>query len=199
MMKRLMARRTTNPPAATGMISSLIRGGRREEGGSLVEMALVCAFVYLPMLFGIFQVSYGLYVYNYVCDVAHQATRYAAVRGSNSCIIQSDFINCNLNPTGSTHPLPGTGTPLQNYVQGFGFAGIDPSKLTVTATWYSRSNDNSSGFSNASWTTACTTAGCNAIGNAVQVTVVYQYPLNIPFWKSMTLPITGVSKMMISE
>ena len=41
-----------------------------------MEMALVCAFIYLPMLFGIFQVSYGLErPHNYVCNVAHQATR----------------------------------------------------------------------------------------------------------------------------
>ena len=31
---------------------------RSEEGATLVEMALVCAFVYLPMLFGIIQVSW---------------------------------------------------------------------------------------------------------------------------------------------
>jgi hypothetical protein len=176
-----------------------VKRGRREDGNTMVEMALVSAFVYLPMLFGVFQVSYGLYVYNYVCSAAHQATRYAAVRGVNSCTIQSNFVDCNLSPAGSTNPSPGSGTPLQNYVQSFGFMGIDQSKITVTGTWYTRSNDNSGGFSNASWTPACTTSGCNAIGNAVEVSVVYQFPLNIPFWKNKTLPITGVSKMMISE
>lgn len=185
--------------AAYAPISKAINKSRREEGSSMVEMALVCAFVYLPMLFGIFQVSYGLYVYNYVCSVAHQATRYAAVRGTPSCTIQSNFVDCNLNPTGSTNPSPGGGTPLQNFVQSAGLAGINSSNLTVTATWYTRSNDNSKGFSIASWDTACTTSSCNAVGNAVQVAVTYNFPLNIPFWGSKTLPITGVSKMMISE
>ncbi len=182
------------------MTSLLKRTSCREDGNSMVEMALVSAFIYLPMLFGIFQVSYGLYVYNYVCNVAHQATRYAAVRGVNSCVIQSDFVDCNMSPGGSTNPSPGAGTPLQRYVQSYGYAGINPANLTVTATWYSRTNDNSSGFSVAQWDTACTAStGCNAIGNAVQVAVVYQFPLNIPFWKKQSLPITGVSMQMITE
>ena len=199
MMTNTPVRRTTFDRMLR-MILRLNRTKRREEGSSIVEMALVCAFVYLPILFGIFQVSYGLYVYNYVCNVARQATRYAAVRGSESCIIQSDFVDCNLSPGGSTNPSPGAGTPLQNYVQSFAYAGIDSTKLTVTGHWYSRTNDNSSGFSIAQWNTACTaSSGCNAIGNAVQVVVVYQFPLNIPFWKNKTLPITGVSMQMITE
>jgi Flp pilus assembly protein TadG len=163
----------------------------------MVEMALVCAFVYLPMLFGIFEVAQGLYVYNFVCSAAHQATRYAAVRGANSCTIQGNFVDCNLNPTGSTNSPSGSGTPLQAYVQSLSFMGIDQSKLTVTPTWFSRSNDNSSGFSIASWDSPCAASSCNAIGNAVQVVVTYNFPLGIPGGR--TLAITGVSKMMISE
>jgi len=175
-----------------------VKRSRREDGNSLVEMALVCAFVYLPMLFGIFQVAYGLYIYNFVCNVAHQATRYAAIRGSNSCIVQSNFVDCNLNPTGSTNPPSASGTPLDNYVKSLSFMGIDQSRITVTPTWFGRLNDSSGGgFSVASWDTPCNTAGCNAIGNSVQVVVTYNFPLGIPGGR--TLAITGVSKMMISE
>lgn len=194
--------RTNSIEAGSSFVLRVMRRGlnrsRREDGGSLVEMALVCAFVYVPMLFGIFQVAYGLYIYNFVCSAAHQASRYAAIRGSNSCIIQSDFVNCNLNPTGSTNTPSGAGTPLQKYVQSLSFLGIDQSKLTVTPTWFGRLNDSSGGgFSVASWDTACTAAGCNAIGNSVQVAVTYNFPLAIPGGR--TLAITGVSKMMISE
>ena len=192
---------------AIRVIRRALRRGRGEDGGSIVEMALVCAFVYLPILFGTFEVSYGLYIYNYVCSVAHQATRYAAVRGANSCVIQSNFADCNLSPGGSQNSNPastsGT-TTLQNYVQGMNYMGIDPNKLTVTATWYTESFDNSSGFSVGSWDSSCTSTNinnsCNNIGNSVQVAVVYNLPLNIPFWRGgRTIPITGVSKMMISE
>jgi Flp pilus assembly protein TadG len=196
-----------------GMIRRMVRGVRRDEGGSLVEMALVSAFIYMPMLFGLFQVSYGLYIYNYVCSAAHQATRYAAVRSSNSCIIESDFVDCDLNPAGSTNAAPlvtGTTTPLQSYVQKLAAAGINPTNLTVTATWYKERFTTSSGFSVADWSQPCgNTAACmiggtangysNDIGNVVQVSVVYQFPLNIPFLPQKSLPITGVSQMMISE
>lgn len=190
-----------NKTGAVSAIRRMVRRGGREDGGSLVEMALVCAFVYLPMLFGVFQVSYGLYVYNYVCSVAHEASRYAAVRGSNSCVIQSNFVDCNLGPGGSSNPTSTSGsTTLQNYVQGMNYMGIDPTKLTVTATWWSESFNNSSGFSVGSWATQCTSgATCNDIGNAVQVQVTYQFPLNIPFWGSQSLSINGLSRMMISE
>lgn len=192
---------------ALRVIRGVVRRGRREDGGSLVEMALVCAFVYLPILFGIFQVSYGLYIYNYVCSAAHQATRYAAVRGSNSCLIQSNFVDCNLSPGGSQNSSPAStsgSTTLQNYVQGMNYMGINPSNLTVTATWYTESFNNSSGFSVGSWSSSCTSTStsnsCNNPGNAVQVAVVYNFPLSIPFWRgSRSIPITGVSKMLISE
>jgi Flp pilus assembly protein TadG len=206
-MMRILSKNTANDPGALRILRWPLRVARREEGGSLVEMALVCAFVYLPMLFGIFQVSYGLFVYNYVCDVAHQATRYAAVRGSNSCVIQGNFVDCNLSPAGSSNSTPASSsgsTTLQNYVQNMNFMGIDINKLTVTANWYTESFAGSGGFSVGSWsTTPCTSTvinnTCNDIGNAVQVQVVYQFPLNIPFWKNKTLPITARSQMMISE
>lgn len=186
---------------ALSVLRRMVRRGRREDGSSLVEMALVCALVYLPMLFGVFQVSYGLYVYNYVCSVAHEASRYAAVRGSNSCVIQSNFVDCNLGPDGSSNPTSTSGsTTLQNYVQNMSYMGIDPTKLTVTASWWNESFNNSSGFSVGSWDTPCTTgASCNNVGNAVLVHVTYQFPMNIPFLPNQSLSINGYSKMMISE
>ena len=215
------AKSTDRFPRKLRLIRRVLRGGRRDEGGSLVEMSLVCAFVYLPMLFGIFQVTYALYVYNFVCSTAHQATRYAAVRGSSSCLIQSTFVDCNLNPTGSTNPVSTAFTPLQNYVQSMGLMGINPNNLTVTATWYVESFNSGSGFSVGSWTQACgsasgrtegtsstctitvngtsATVNSNDTGNAVQVQVTYQFPLNIPFIGGRTLPIKGISQMMISE
>ena len=46
-----------------------------------MEMALICAFVVIPTLFGIIEVSLALYSYNFVTDAAREATRYAIVRG----------------------------------------------------------------------------------------------------------------------
>lgn len=189
-----------------GLFGRLLRHGRREDGGSLVEMALILALVYLPMLFGIFEISYGVFVYNYVCNSSRQAARYAAVRGWNSCTIASTFVDCDVNPTGSTNSTPASTSgsqTLQNYIVNMRPPGIDPSKVTVTATWLTQTFNEASGFSVASWSACSTTDNvstpCNIPGYAVQVQVTYNFQLSIPFVGQKTLPITGVSQMMIDE
>lgn len=183
------------------------RRGKSEQGGSLVEMALVCAFVYLPMLFGVFEVSYGVYVYNYVCSMSNMAARYASVRGSFSCGAGTNFVDCNLNPNGSSNPTSTSGaTTLQNYVLSMGFIG-DRNQITVTPTWYDETFSSSGGgYSIANWDTPCDTStwldangsACNTPGDAVEVVVTYNYRLSIPFWGAKTLPISAKSKMMIN-
>jgi hypothetical protein len=71
-------------------------------------------------LFGIFGFCGALFSYNFVSDAAHEATRYALVRGS-AC---SGFSDCNI-----------TSAQLQTYVQNLGYPGIIPSNLTAVATW----------------------------------------------------------------
>ena len=189
----------------TSLLRRILRRGRSEQGGSMVEMALVCAFVYLPMLFAVFEISYGVYIYNYVCTMSNMAARYAAVRGSFSCGAGTNFVDCNLNPAGSSNPTSTSGADtLKNYIQQFGFPKLAPALLTVTPTWYSQSFTSSGGgFSIANWNTACTTvdangSACNTPGDAVEVVVTYNFPLNIPFWGQKTLPISGKSKMLIN-
>jgi hypothetical protein len=172
-------------------------------------MALVSAFVYLPMLFAIFQFSYALYVYNFVSYAARQASRYAAVRGVNSCTIASPqlFPDCNLGPSGGSNPTTASGSAsLQAYIQNMAFTGLNPNNITVTATWWSATTTDpgNGSFSTTDWNTQCTTAdalnnACNTPGDAVQVTVVYAFPLNIPFWKNQTLNLGSTSKLIINE
>jgi Flp pilus assembly protein TadG len=157
---------------------------RNDQGATLVEMALSLS-VLLAMLFGIIELSMALFAYNFASEAAREATRYAAVRGAPSCTVLATFPNCNLNPTT-------TGNPLQTYVQRLGYPFAQ--NMTVTANWYSPS-----GSPGNTWTTACTAATCNAVGNAVQVTVSYVYPLSIPFWQSTTINISSTSQMVISE
>jgi len=45
-----------------------------EQGGSLVEMAISC-LILIPVLFGIIQLSIGLYCYHYAADAAREASR----------------------------------------------------------------------------------------------------------------------------
>jgi len=195
---------------------NLIRGREGEEGGSLVEMALVCAFLFLPTLFGILEVSYGVYTYTSISYMARQASRYAVVRGPESCVIAPTFPDCNLGPGGGTNPGTASGSAsLQTYVQKIAMPGIIQSNVTVSAAWYPAvvNNPGTTGnFSTTSWpATACTinttstangqtfTNYCNQIGNQVQVTVNYSFPLNIPFWNKVIIPMTSKSSMVINE
>lgn len=189
------------------LIRTLIWGRRGEEGNALVEMALVSLFLFLPMIFGIFEVSFALYSLNFVTNAARQAARYSAVRGAESCIIASSFPNCNLSPSGGTNPTTASGSAaLLAYVQNSGYPGINMSNVSVTATWLSAdvSNPGNGNFSTTAWDSTCTTTDlngqpCNTVGNAVQVKVTYPFGLNMPFWKQVIIPISSTSQMVINE
>jgi hypothetical protein len=184
---------------------NLLWGRRSEEGSSLVEMALVSALVYMPMLFGIFEVSYGLFTYNFACNASRQAARYAAVRGLPSCLISPTFVDCDLGPSGSQNPSNTSGsTTLQNYVRNLGYGGIDKSRVTVTATWLASSITSGAGGTSKTTWIACPTAGdsagnlqCNSPGDAVQVVVSYNFPL--PFWNTQPIVLQSSSTMVINE
>jgi Flp pilus assembly protein TadG len=153
----------------------------REDGASIVEMALASAVVF-AMLFGVIYFSMTLYTYHYISEAAREGSRYAMVRGSASCTNTPNLTNCNaLN------------TQIQTYVRDLGYPGLDAAnKMTVTTTWYNPSASLSS-------PTVCTTGTCNAPGNIVQVQVVYTYPLSVPFYGKKTLSLTSTSEMVIAQ
>lgn len=191
---------------SSNKLRRLVRRGRREEGSTMVEMALVSALVFLPLIFGIIQFSFALYAYNFVNMSARQATRYAVVRGIQSCVIAPTFPNCNMGPDTASGANTTPPSALQTYVRGLAYPGINPNSVTVTTTYLSRHvTSGAGGFSTTAWDSACTTTNpynsqpCNTPGNAVQVVVAYQFPLIVPFWKSATLNLTGTSQMVINE
>jgi Flp pilus assembly protein TadG len=145
-------------------------------GTATVEFA-ISASVLLMLVFGIIELSYALYAYNYVSDAARVATRYAVVRGS-SCTGMPD---CGI-----------TAAELQTYVQGIAYPGIKPGSLSVSTTWLSASSTQPT-----TWT-ACG-GQCNEPGNAVEIEVTYSFPLYLAFWKSTSLSLTSTSQMVISN
>ena len=165
-----------------------------EEGATLVEMALA-SILMLAMLFGIIEISIALYSYHFVSEAAREVTRYAVVRGSNSCVSSLNAMQpCNIGPTSS-------GNLLQTYAQSLGYSGIMPGNITVTATWWVASINSTS--LTTQWVTQCTTLNdslgnpCNNPGNQVQVVVQYAFPLNIPFWRATTLTVRSNSSGVI--
>lgn len=169
----------------------------REEGAAIVELA-VASSVLLALLIGIVQVSQALYVYSFVSGAAREGTRYAAVRGTNSCLNATTTMpDCNLGPTSS-------GNAIQTYLRGSGLPYAQ--NLTATASWLSPTggtanqwNMTCAGATDTNANSALNGGPCNYPGHAVQVQVNYSYPLAIPFWGVSSLNISSTSQMVINE
>lgn len=146
-----------------------------EEGASLVEFALVAVLCF-TVLFGVMMVGFAFYSHNVIAEAAREGSRYAIVRGSQSC-------------AESTPGCDATASSIRDYVRGLGFPGINPDNLTVTTTW----SPTTAG------TTCTPSALCNNPGNQVRVQVQYAFPLDIPFVPSQMLNLTSTSQMVISQ
>ncbi len=157
--------------------------GSGEEGSALVEMALSSA-VFLTALIGVFFMILAFYSYHFIADIAHEATRYASVRGTQ----------CSINtPTLTDCPIS-TSLQLQNWVRSRKYPYA--SSLTVTVNYLQPTVSGSPATT--TWS-ACTIAPCNVPGNTVKVVVSYAYPISIPFWRSTTINLGSTSAMVISQ
>jgi len=167
--------------AVTEGLRKLLSHARGDEGASIVETA-VASSVFLAMLIGVFQMMLALYTFHFISDAAREATRYAIVRGSTSCVNTPALPNCNA-----------TADQIQSYVRGLSYPGIVPSKLTVTTTWLTASTTYPTSWS------VCTAGTCNAPGNQVMVVATYAFPLNVPFVPKATFNLSSTSEMVISQ
>jgi Flp pilus assembly protein TadG len=149
-------------------VSGMRQRARGEEGSSLLEFAMTFTIL-AAILFGIFEFGLLLYDYNFVCEAARDATRYASVRGT-AC---TGFSDCDM-----------TSAQLVTYVQGLTYGGINLNNLTVTPSWVCSSTAN---------------PPCNSPGNFVAVTISYQFPLEVPFIPQKTYTLASTSQMAISQ
>jgi len=154
-----------------------------EQGGSLVEMALSC-LILIPVLFGIIQLSLGLYCYHYAADAAREATRWAIVRGS-TCNGLFGATYC--SPT-SANTNGADAADIAQYVKTLGYPYS--SRVTTTTKWCP--------YAGGTWS-SCSTTQSNLPLSQVKVTVSYAYPLIIPFVPSNTINLTSVSSMTIVQ
>ena len=152
-----------------------------DTGSAIVEMALSSSVLF-AMFFGMFEMSMASYTYHYVSDAAREGSRYAIVRGSTSCKNTPGLTGC-----GATSDM------IAAYVKGLGYPGINPSKMTVTADWYTPSAGTPR-----TWT-LCSSGTCNAPGYLVKVNVVYAFPFSVPFVPSRTINVGSTSQMVISQ
>lgn len=153
-----------------------------DDGATLVETALALTILFV-LLFGIFEFSMAFYTYHYVSDAAREGSRWAMVRGSESCTNTPALTSCDASVS-----------DIQNYVKSLAYAGIDSvNRMTVDVQTcpYSKST--------ASWSACATGTTDNAPGDQVQVTVTYSFPLSIPFWGTKTIPVSSTSTMVYSQ
>jgi Flp pilus assembly protein TadG len=191
-----------HPLRSSTAIKRLTAKLRCDQGGSLVEMA-ISSLILITLLFGLVEFSFAYFTSNVVSQAAREATRYASIRGYNSCTYAtSTFPNCNLGPdaTGTSDAA----TAIQSYLisRNYPLTG----NLQVVANWYSPTG----GTPNA-WTLSCNTAidgnttsplngdACNYPGHAVQVQVSIAFPLSLPIFGSKNINLTSTSQMIISE
>ena len=158
------------------------RGILREEGASVVEMAIACSLLF-AMMFGVIEMSMALYTYHFASGAAREASRWAMVRGGN-CTTNVSKSYC--SPT-SNNTDGADNADIQAYVRSLGYPFA--SNLTTATTWLSGSPG--------SWT-ACGSK-CNTPPNAVQVRVSYNVPIAIPFWTATTIPISSTSSVVIAQ
>lgn len=161
--------------------------GFNDEGGSLVETALSC-LILIPILFGIIQLSIGLYCYHYSADAAREATRFTIVRGANCNLYMNSRAYC--SPTDGDGN-GATANDIAQYVKSLGYPYSGSAVTTVQ--WCVPGSP-------ATWT-SCSSTRDNSIGNQVQVKVTYTYPLIVPFLKTtkFNLNLGSTSSMTIVQ
>jgi len=147
-----------------------------QRGSSIVEFAFA-ATVLLLVSFGVIEFGRMLYVYHTVANAARIGSRWAMVRGSNSCVypVGKQLATC-----------PATEPEVQSYVQSQ-VPILDQGPLTVKVTW-------SGGNLGCTSTTDFHAAGCEVIVDAS-----HTFKFDIPFVSSASLPITSSSHMIISQ
>lgn len=157
--------------------------------------------IYSMLLFAVIELLLALYAYHFVSDAAREATRYAMIRGANSCYPNPAFPNCNLGPSSITSTTNPRRNAVLQYIDSIGYPGLNSKNFSAEVTWWI-AQQNANG--NTSWTTRCSERldakgnACNAEGNAVRVAVTYNFPLTLPWMRDFLIKVSSTSQMVIN-
>ena len=140
------------------ILAAAMQRKRWKRGATMVEFAMT-ALVCFGLLFAVMELSSAVYSYHMVCTAAREGVRYAIVH----------------SPTSAN---PATTGQIEDYTKTYA-SGLDPSQLTVTATFPADPR--------------------LVTQKDAQVVVSYNYPLSIPLISPVTLSLTSTSKMLVSQ
>lgn len=171
------------------LLRASVRRLREEQGQQLVETALSMTML-LALIFAVIEASWGAYSMHYLANAAHEAARYAIVRGS-SWGAACDGTGTAGSGYGSSMC---TASPqdIANFVVNRNFPGISITSSNVCVEYSSTVP--------ASATQACyANSSPNAAGDIVQVTITYPFSFNVPFIGNYTWNFASTSQMVIAQ
>lgn len=165
-----------------------------EEGAAMVESALAM-LVMLMLFFGVVQACLAIYSSEYLASAAHEATRYAIVRGgswTSSC----DGIDSAGSGYGSSLCTAST-ADIQNYVvqRAADYPDINITASDVCVEYLS--SVPSSSLSTCTPSTGSTVP--NSVGEIVQVTITYPFTFTVPGLPGYSFSLSSTSQMVIAE
>ena len=171
------------------MLRALRRCARDEQGQSLVEAAVSMMTMFI-LLFGVIETSWAIYTDHYVGNVAHEAARYAIVRGG-SWAANCDGSGSAGSGYGSSM-CTASSTDIANFVVHRNFPGINIAAGDVCVEYFSSVPSSTSG--------SCTAnSSPNSPGDIVQVTINHPYTLTVPGLPAITWRLSSTSQMVIAQ
>jgi Flp pilus assembly protein TadG len=110
-----------NKVAPIGSISTRRSRKPRERGATLLEFAFALVIT-LVLMFGMIDFACALYSFHFVSEAAREGTRFASVRGADSC-------------GSSVTPCQASSADIQAYVMQLVPLGINSAQVNVNPTW----------------------------------------------------------------
>lgn len=170
---------------------ALRRRTRDQRGSAVVEIALTIIPLFM-FLFGVIEICFGVYNFHYLANAAHEAARYAIVRGS-SWGTTCDGSNSSGSGYGGSQCTAST-DDIASYITNRGFPGINITASDVCVQYFSSVPTSSS-----SACTATTSNPANAPGDIVEVRIRVPYKVTIPGLPVYTWNLQSTSQMVIAQ
>lgn len=167
----------------------MLRAARDEQGAELLEAAFSMMAI-LIFIFGAIEACWAVYGLHYVANVAHEAARYAIVRGA------SWPGTCDGNGTAgsgyASSMCEASPADIANFVASRNFPGLNIAASDVCVEYFSSVP--------AAASTSCSgNTGPRAVGYIVQVTVSYPFTLTLPVLPAYTWNLASTSHMVIAQ
>lgn len=149
--------------------------------------------VMLSLVFGVIEVCWAVYSFHYLGNAAHEAARYAIVRGG-SWAQACDGTGSAGSGYGSSQ-CQASSNDIANFVASRNFPGINLTADDVCVTYYSSVPSTAS----QNCTASSGSSVANAPGDIVQVTITYPFQLAIPGFGDRTWHMMSTAQMVIAQ